>query len=412
MSVFVARQPIFQKELKTIGYELLFRSGWENVFSHDDRDEATGRVIHDSLMEFGFNALIGSNQAYINITRDILIRELYSAYPSSGVVFELTEDIKPDREVLAACEKLKESGYRLALDDFVYDKSYDGLLSLADIVKVDFLNSTLDECRDLVGRLSRYDVELVAEKVESREIYLEALEMGYHYFQGFFFCKPEIVTREEVPKFKLNYLRFLQEVNQPSLDYDELVKTIKREVSLSVKLLRFLNSAAIGLRLEVTSIKHALALLGERRIKKWASAVALTSLGENKPAELAVTGLVRAHFCESIGRELGWADLESDLFLAGLLSVLDGLTGRPLKEIVEELTLPRQTRDAMLGLDNQVSHVLSMVRAIELASWRRLSELANDIKISGPQIQISYSEAVFWADRALNPESANEKIIV
>jgi len=408
VSIFVARQPIFERGLSTVGYELLFRSGWENVFSHNNPDEASGHVIHNSMMEFGFKTLIGSNLAYINITREVLLKEMYTIFPSSGVVLELVENVKPDPEVFAACKKLKQLGYQLALDDFVYDSSYNELLAISDIVKIDFISTDRGECESLVARLAKFDVDLVAEKVETRADYLQAITMGYKYFQGFFFSKPEIVTREEVPKFKLNYLQFLKEVNQPNINYEELGGIIKRELSLSIKLLRFLNSAALGLTLEITSIRHALALLGEQKIKKWASTVALTHLGQDKPAELAVTGLVRAQFCETAGGHAGLAELDGDLFLAGLLSVVDGLTGRPIDELVAELSLPHQTREALLGRNNSVFKALSLVRAIEHGDWARVSRLTESFGVPEYKIQESYNLAVSWADNVFQPVAAEE----
>ena len=321
MAIFVARQPILNRKQKTVAYELLFRTGWDNAFPQSDPSQASNKIIHDSMMEFGFEFLVGNNQAYVNITRELLLGEQYSVLPTSGVVLELTEDVKPDPDVLAACHRLKESGYMLALDDFVFDDGYGPLLEIADVVKVDFLATSREEREQLAKKLTQYNVALLAEKVETGEDFKEGCKLGYNLFQGYFFCEPEIVTRNEIPRFKLNYLRFLQEINSPDVDYDQLEEVIKQEVSLSMKLLRYLNSAALGLSLEVTSIKHALVLLGERNIRKWASAIALASLGEDKPSELAVTGLVRARFCENIGREEGFDGSETDMFLMGMLSV-------------------------------------------------------------------------------------------
>lgn len=401
MSVFIARQPILDARKETVGYELLWRSGWDNIAATPDLDEASGVVLHHSLLEFGLGNLVGTRKAFINITRPVLLKELYGLLPSASVVLELHESVRPDPEVTAACERAKAQGYTLALDDFEFRADSEPLLRLADIVKVDFLATDVEERRALVDRLSLFPLRLLAEKVETPDTFEEARRFGYHYFQGFFFARPEVVSRAEIPQLRLSFLRFLQEVNRPEIDFVELEKVILREVSLAVKLLRYLNSAALGFRVEVTSIRQGLVYLGERQMRRWASVVALAGLSESPPQELIVTGLIRAHFAELLAPHAGLAGSEQSLFLVGMLSVVDALLGRPLEEILPEMSLSAEMKEALLGPVNRAGRLLALVIAHERGDWARLSGLASDLGLEGEHVARASRKAVEWASEVV-----------
>ena len=338
MDVFVARQPILDANKAVYAYELLFRSSPENLFPGSDPDAATSRVMIDSASVFGPDSLTAGRKAFVNVTRRVLTEGLYSVLPSDWLVIELLETVEPDQEVVAACRALKEAGYLFALDDFVDGPGYEPLIELADFIKVDFMASPPEERRRLAQRYSSR-VHLVAEKVETPDDVRSGLELGYEYFQGFFFCTPEIISRREIPPLKLNYLRFIQEVSRPDLDFDQVERIVKQDVSLTVKLLRFLNSAAFGYGGRVSSVKQALILLGDRQVKKWATMIALGEMAEDKPRELVVTCLVRARLCELLAPVCGFIDHSHDLFLVGLLSLVDAIVGRPIVEVVGEMPL-------------------------------------------------------------------------
>ncbi len=400
MDVFVARQPIFDRKRNVVAYELLFRSGMQNFFDFHDPDIAASRVIDQSLLGFGLDKLTSGRRAFLNFTRSVLVNQLFSVLPPRYAVIELLETVDPDPEVIEACKILKEQGYTLALDDFVFHPKYRPLIALADIIKVDFLLSDSDERRKLAEELKDEKVELLAEKVETHEDFTEAIELGYKYFQGYFFCKPEIVRRKDIPAFKLNYLKFIQEVNRPDMDFDRLELIIRRELSLSVKLLRYLNSAWFGWRHEVDSIRHAVRLLGENQIKKWASLVAMTGMGDDKPTELVVTSLVRARFCELLGPLIGMKHRQLELFLMGLLSLIDALMDRPLAEALEGMRVSADVRAALLGADSPLTPVHRIVQSYERGDWDTLTEVANSLEIQDGAIAELYASSVEWADGA------------
>jgi c-di-GMP-related signal transduction protein len=396
MEQFIARQPIFDTQLEVFGYELLFRNGVENCFSGIDEDQATSQVIAGSALLFGMESLLGAGKGFINFTRKALLLDYASVLPKKQIVVEILENVEPDDEVMDACRRLKKQGYLLALDDFVYDKRFDGLLKMADIVKVDFFVSDLDERNRMVEAFSPLGIKMLAEKVETREEYDQALEMGYDYFQGYFFSKPVIISKKDVPGFKVNQLRMLQMVNEEEMDFQGLSELIQSEIALTYKLLRVVNSVAFGLRNKVTSIKQALSILGEKGIRKWASILLMAGLGEDKPQEQIVSSLVRAKFCELLTSVPRWQEQGASLFLVGLFSQLDAIVGRPLPELLMELPLQEEISDSILG-QGELSIALDLIKALELGKWSEINHLSNEMDIEESSLQNIYFEAVQWA---------------
>jgi len=239
MRVFVARQPIFDKLKRVVAYELLFRSGFENFFSANNGDAASQTVMSSAVHIFGLAALTGGKPVFINFTRSLLLSGLAFALPPALLVVELLETVEPDDEVLNACRELKQHGYIIALDDFVLRPGYEPLISVADIIKVDFLQVRGEERKRVSQSPARSKVRLLAEKVETMDDFREAVQLGYTYFQGFFFSKPEIVSGREVPSHKLTWLRLMQELNCPEFDFGcdgQLVQKLRqRLVKQSVK---------------------------------------------------------------------------------------------------------------------------------------------------------------------------------
>ena len=398
MRVFVARQPIFDKLKRVVAYELLFRSGFENFFSANDGDVASQTVMSGAVHIFGLASLTGGKPVFINFTRSLLLSKLAFVIPPTQLVVELLETVEPDDEVLNACRELKQHGYLIALDDFVLRPGYEPLISVADIVKVDFLQVKGEERKKVSQSLARLKVRLLAEKVETMEDFREAVQLGYTYFQGFFFSKPEIVSGREVPSHKLAYLRLIQELNQPELDFSAVEAALKSDLSLSLKLLRYINSAAIGLRYPVTSLRQAMVLLGEQNFRRWALLALATSLLEDKPQELILTGVIRGRFCDSVCQRVGWRVLGVDPFLVGFLSVLDALLDQPLPQLLDELPVAPEIKDALLGRPTLLGLVHNLVIAYEQADWERVSELIGKVGLPEGEVPLLYAESVAWAN--------------
>ncbi len=397
--LFVARQPIFNRRQEVYGYELLFRSSLENTFQHPDQDQASFEMLHTTLLGFGLDILLGERTGFINASKEVLLQEFYLVLPRDRTIVELVESIEPTEQVIEACRDLKRAGYRLALSGFGPAAMPNPLGELADVIKVDMRSTTTEQRRKIVREFTPRKVKLVAQKVETRAEFTQAMEEGFTHFQGYFFCEPEVLHASDVPAYKRNCVRFMAELNRSELDIDRLEGVIREEVALTVKLLRYLNSAGFGWRHEVTSIRHALRVLGERAARKWCSLMALTVLGDDRPAQLVVTSMVRAHFAESVAREAGMAARQADLFLVGMLSALEGLLGRPLEETLAAMPVAEDVRDTLLGHRTQLAPVWDLVLAYERADWTKLKELADAADVSAGRLPGAYRDAVQWVDR-------------
>ena len=394
---FVARQPILDGCKNIFAYELLFRSSPENFFQSDMPDHASSSVLVSSLFLIGIQSITGGRRAFINFTQNLLTREYATFLPPEQAVIEILEDVMPDENVIKACESLKQKGYLLALDDFPLDGRMAPLLPLVDIVKVDWLNTPPDICRQLSDELRPKGIKLLAEKVERHEQYHQALNMGYSYFQGFFFCEPEVLTGQDIPALQSNCMLLLREVNGDEPNLVTIERVLLREPSLCYKLLRYLNSAIFYFRGNITSVRHALSLLGVEAIRKWISLVTLAGMGEQKPEALVVTSVVRAKFCESVGRACGQAHHATELFLMGLFSLIDAILDKPMEKLLYALPISSEIREALLRKQGDYRTIYDLVIAYERSNWDQVSNIAEALFLSEEEIAEAYVEAVAWA---------------
>jgi c-di-GMP-related signal transduction protein len=397
----LARQPIFNSERDVYGYELLFRSGPQNFFDGSHPEAAAASAV-DNLFLFGIERLTQGRRAFINCTREFLLRDFPSTLPSDRVVLEILETIQPDDEIVAACRRLKGMGYLIALDDFQESPAWLPLTEVAAFIKVDLLASSELEQQRLSKTFASKHMRLVAEKVESYEDFERTLGWGYSFFQGYFFSRPEMLTRHDIPSNKLNYLRVLQSVNRPEMNLHDVSERIKAEASLGYRLLRYLNSPAFPLIAEVNSIPHALSLLGERGARRWVSLVAIACMGDNKPAELIMLPLIRAHFCESLAPLAGLGGSANDLFLLGLLSAVDAILDMKMQDVVREITVGEEIREALLGGRNRLRDVFDLAVKYEMGCWDALAADARRMRITESAIPELYVKSVEWARSVLS----------
>ncbi len=403
MERFLARQPIFNWRRVVYGYELLFRSGLDNFFSHVDGDAASASTA-DTMILFGIERLTEGKRAFLNCTREFLVRDYAMLLPKDRVVIEVLESVKLDEELIAACRRLKAQGYLLALDDFKDSPEWEPLISLADFIKVDLLATPAEEQSRLAKKFASDKLRLVAEKVETHEDFKRTLDLGYSYFQGYFFSRPEILRRHDIPPNKLNYLRLLQAANQADMDIQSVAERVKAEASISYRLLRYLNSSAFFLASEVHSIPHALSLLGERGIRRWVSLVAVACMADDKPQELVMLPLIRARFCELLAPRAGLASVSNDLFLLGLLSAIDAILDMTMADILNELKIREDIRDALLGRKNGLRDVFDVALLYEMARWEELDVAAQHVHIQSDDVPEQFMEAVDWSKRILTDD--------
>jgi c-di-GMP-related signal transduction protein len=409
MDLFIARQPIFTVQLAVYAYELLFRSSPANYFPDVNHTHASARVIADSLFNVGFETLTGGKLVFINLTRDLLVSDAWALLPNNDAVLEILETVTPDDDVIAACRRVKAAGYQIALDDFVDAEGYAPLVTLADIIKVDVLATTPARRLAMVARYAPRGIRLVAEKVETQEMFHEAVEQGYTYFQGYFFARPAMLQARSAPEFQLTYLRLLQEAARPDPDLQRIAAVISQDVTLSYRLLRRINSAYYGVRGNVTSILEAVRLLGVNDLRRWGSLLFLATLGVNKPPELLVESALRAHFCESLAADTGLAEHQDDLFILGMFSLLDALLDRPFSALVGELPLASDVKAALLGESNPLRGVLECVVSYISGDWTNLPGRVAMLGCAEGTFPTRYREALTWVQQTL-PAGASDGV--
>jgi c-di-GMP-related signal transduction protein len=393
---YLARQPILDSKREVFAYELLFRDGIQNSCQTQNLEFASTSTLDTSFL-IGLEKITEGRRMFVNCPRDFLLQGYVSLFPHDTVVAEILETIQPDAEVIEACRRLKQEGCLIALDDFVDTAEWAPLVALADFIKVDFRLTNQMEQRALAARYAGKSVRMLAEKVETHEEFSAGLEMGYSLFQGYFFCRPQIMQHQEIPAFKLAYLELLQAATAPQLDIDVLASKIKQEASLTFRLLRYLNSAAFGLRTEIRSIPHALSLLGERELRKWIAVVSVGVMSDGKPGELLIVPLVRARFCELLAPLAGLSNQSNDLFLLGLLSVMDAILDQPLEFILAELPVRQEIKEALLAHSGTYRDLLDIAIAHENADWENITALGTKLRIKEGQIPALYVSAVDWA---------------
>jgi c-di-GMP-related signal transduction protein len=391
---FVARQPILTADEKVFGYELLFRDGVEDFFRSPDADAASRSALSTSML-VGLDVLCDGRRAFVNCTRDVLLKDYITLLPSGQTVVEVLETVPADDLVVAACRRLKAAGYMIALDDFAVNDPREGLTDLADIIKVDLRETSEADAAAMVKRYGPWRCRMLAEKVETREEFVATKKAGFLYFQGYFFRRPEILTAHEIPANRINYLRMLTAVSQPELDVREIENLVKGEASLCYRLLRYLNSAAFGFAAEIHSVRHALSILGEREVRRWIRLVATLGAGEGKSTDLVLGALVRARFCELLSPKFQHGD--SDLFLMGMLSLMDTILEIPMRQVLDNISIDQECKAALLGGVSPLRPFYQLMLARESGEWKAVSELSSQLHLSDSDVADSYWQAMEWA---------------
>ncbi len=396
MEVFIARQPIFDKKKNVYAYELLYRTGERNVAGVIDGDQATSSVVGNALMLAGLETLTQNRLAFINFTKQLIIDEIPTVFSNENLVIEILEDIVPDPEFIASCKRLKEKGYTIALDDFVLDYPYESILDLADIIKVDFLLTTPQERKMIIQKYGNRNIRFLAEKIETLEQFEEAMAYGYTYFQGYFFSKPVIMKHTDIKPASLNYIKILEELDSNVPEYERIASVIEADVSLSYKLLRLINSAAFYTNSRVTSIKHALVMLGFKEIRKWISIVMLRELAEGKPDEIIRVSLLRGRMGEILSNQFDLESRRTEVFLMGMFSMIDTLMGQSMENALTVLPLEDDVKAGILGEKNAFSDLFRIVTAYEKGNWDYLFLKAKAYDVGLNIFPDAYIEAAKW----------------
>lgn len=403
METHIARQPILNSNKRLFAYELLYRGVNELSMPIVGGDRATTALLTSSFLTEGLQKISSNKPCFINFTEDLLVQNIAENFPKNKIYIEILEDVQPTQEVIEACTNLKMKGYKLALDDFVYDKNLLPLIELADIIKFDFQLSTIDEINKAIYHLSQYKIQFLAEKVETHEEFSKALKLGCKYFQGYFFAKPELIQIKEVASSKISLLQLLAEINQKSISTDRMTTIISADVSLSYRLLRYINSAYFYLLYEIDSIAHAVAYLGENEIKRFVSLIAIAEISSNKPLELVRLAAVRAKLCELLSVRSPKQTDPHELFMLGLFSLLPAMLDGSMNEILAKLPISNDIKRALNRNEGPLAVYLNAVVFYERQKKNECAEALKVLQIPRKEVYDMYFSAVRYADILSRP---------
>ncbi|THB76183.1 MAG: EAL domain-containing protein [Desulfobulbaceae bacterium] len=365
MEQFIARQPILNAHKKLHGYELLYRGANDYLLADVTGERATASLLSSVFLTRDIKEISSFHPCFINFTQDLIEKNIPAAFPASQIVVEIIENVQPTKRVLGVCRRLREEGYQIALDDFVFDRTLLPLIELASIIKIDVRLTPLDMITRTLNILANYNVKLLAEKVETQKDFERASKMGFSYFQGYFFSKPERIEITELSAVKVNLLQLLHEVTRKKTTFGKLHDIISNDIAISYKLFRFLNSAYFARLQKVKTVKHAIAYLGEKELRRFLMLVIISEIASDNPGELVRLVLVRAKFCEMLGQASPHADLASELYLTGLFSALDTMLGVPMKQVVDDLPINAIVKDALIDKQGVCAAFLDIAKAVE-----------------------------------------------
>jgi len=390
--IFVGRQAIFDSKLDVYAYELLFRDGNVGRANVIDGNKATSQVIINTFLEMGVENLVQHHCAFINLTRDFLLGEIPFPLPAGKIVLEVLEDIAVDHELIDSLKRLKEEGYEIALDDFILDSNNEKLVPFADVIKIDLMALTQKQLIEQVVALKKHDVTLLAEKIETKQEFELCKQLGFKYFQGYYFCKPDVVAGKQLPPNRLALLEMIATLQNPECRFDELETIISKDVAISYKLLRIINSSFYSLPKKVESIQKALVILGLQALRNWVTVIGLSQV-DDKPQELINISLVRAKMCELLAPQIGHDS--NSAFTVGLFSMLDVLMDQPIENLLTQLPLSEEISGALIDYNGQLGQLLKMVTAYETSDWKELEKIST---VPANELRQSYVDSLKWSD--------------
>ena len=397
--VYVGRQAFFNSKQEVVAYELLYRNGNINACEIEDGDSETVEVLINSFLNIGLNILANGNRIFVKYTPGILKHEIASVIHPSKIVIEISAKSTPTESMLSDCRNLKQKGYSFAIDSFTDSNNMLPLIDLVDFIKVDFSSPSLTMHQNLIERFSTRNIKLIAKNIETPKEFQEALDLGYTYFQGFFFEYPIIVKGKKIHGHKLYLIKLMNEAFCADFSINRMEAIIDHDASLTYKLLLFINSASVGLPNKIKSIRQALVLLGQKEICKWLALLMLRNFGTNKPDELLTVAVIRAKFCEDLAMACDQSQLAARAFLAGILSLADVLMERPFEKIISLMSLDDEIASALLGEKNKLRDMLDLAIALERGEWERVIALKNCFELTSEQINSIYWTSVDWESK-------------
>ncbi|KLV09134.1 histidine kinase [Photobacterium aquae] len=398
MNSYLARQPILNKNKETIGYELLFRDGPNNCFPEVEDEHATHRLLADNFLTSSTAEVTAGKRAFVNFPYSSLIKRTPLLFPKHCFIIEILESCQPSDELLEAIIELNRKGYTLALDDFIPSPEWLRFLPYIHIIKFDIKLTPIAKAGFFIRRqriLNRH-LQFLAEKVETYEEFITACDNDFDFFQGFFFSRPELVTRKALTPSALTTLQLYREITKPEVNFNTVEAIIATDVSLSYKLLRHVNNMTVTLAKPISSFKQALVYLGEEKLRRFITFVATSHAAENKPLSLYLLSLQRARFCEQVSNHLPDID-NSQAFLVGLFSLLDSILDQPIELLLEQLPLDSHIHHALINRQGDLGALLELICSYEEANWTRIQQISATLGVSESVVGDLYLESIKWA---------------
>ncbi|HRF62297.1 MAG TPA: HDOD domain-containing protein [Candidatus Competibacter sp.] len=391
--IYFARQPIYNRNLEVEGYELFYRHAGAKSAEFLDAEIATSQVVLNTVTEVGLDQIVGSHKAFINIARDFVVNGYLEMFALPQLVFEVTGNIVVDEQLLQSLRQFRKKGYHFVLDDYRDNEAYQALLEIADYVKIDMLVTPEEEIRRVVPLLRQRRIALMAECIETEEVRELCRTLKFDFFQGYYFSQPKVLKFRGVQANQLAILQLVSKLYQPDVDLEAIEALIKQDVSLSYKLLRYINSAYFNLPRRIDSIQRAIILLGTRNVRSWATLISLASIDHHR-SDLITLALERAKMCELLAHAVGIKQTESG-YTVGLLSVLDAITQAPMEQILASLPLDEEINEALLQHKGLLGRILASTLAYERCDWESLDTLG----LEPGQINDAYMTALAEAYR-------------
>ncbi|GFO63857.1 EAL domain-containing protein [Geomonas paludis] len=400
---FLGRQPILDRTQQIMGFELLFRSPESlNAASFLDVQMASASVIVNALTQFGIQDVLGRHKGFFNVTREVLMSDAVELLPKDRVVIELLESIVADQEVIDRCRSLKKLGFSLALDDHIYSPSFHEVYRLVDIVKVDVLETPAQSLPEMVENLRKWPLTLLAEKVENAEHYKFCSQLGFDLFQGYYFARPVVLRQNKIDIGKITMMQLMKQVMSDA-EWSEIEETFKQNPGLTYNLLRLVNSVAIGLRVRIKTLRHALTVLGMEQLKRWITLALYASNDQNgvqSPLlEMAATRGKLMELLVLASRGRGAGELADQAFMVGILSLIDVLFEDAMAELVGKLNLVENVKSALLHHEGDLGELLVLAELLEQADFPAVSEQLDICELELDQLLSAQLETFSWADK-------------
>jgi EAL and modified HD-GYP domain-containing signal transduction protein len=404
-SIFLGRQPILDHRHDLFAYELLFRSGDRNSAAFGSDVQATATVISNAFHQFGIDVALGKYPAFINVSRDLLLSDAIRLLPSDRVVIEILETVDLTADIVARCGELRESGFTLALDDVVeFRPDMAPLLPLVAFIKVDLMQVAPGRLPELARRLEPWGCKLLAEKVETRERVDECKALGFEFFQGYYFAKPQIISGKKMSHSELTLMELLGLVLSDGR-HAEIEETLKRDPGLAVNLLRLTNSVACGLRRRVETLGDAILLLGRRQLQRWLQLLFYAKSGGAFPSPLLQLAAERAKLMELLAAHLDRdREFAERAFMTGIMSLTSTLLSQPLADIVSPLPVADEVKDALLERKGRLGRLLDLCERLEAGDQAAMREAVRGLpEISTALLSQTQAEAMQWANSLGDP---------